>query len=384
MPLGFGYQYQQDGRGGAMGRRAKQPYERFFDEDEHMMRCITPRNDTMRRQLARLAKKGRLVEVGPSLYARPKYWSQLRQDKRALHRIRGLAALHPSWVFCGPSAALVHGLRVSYARVAETHVCVRSGVSVRTCRGIRRYRGSKEQRVCMVDGVRVTTVEETVFDCLRSLPFCEGVAVADSYLRNTGRSRVKLVDMLLSRASMRQHGIDRALYAARLADRRSESGGESIARATIYELGYAMPDLQVEISDPLDGVVAYRADFLWTLPDGSRVAGELDGREKYVNPVMAGSRDVVDVLADERLRESRISASGVTVARFSFADVCDRKRFAKILDCYHVPRKRRPSLRSLVGAHAGLRYVHLPGLISVDGWKADVCLCRPVGLAGCA
>ena len=382
--LRSGYQLKQDEHGRAMGRRAEQPYLQLFDEDERKARCITPRNDTMRRQLARLAKKGLLLEVGPSLYARPEYWEKLKQDKQAMHKIRGLAVLHPDWVFCGPSAALVHGLWVSYSRVAQTHVLVSSGVNTRTCQGIHRYKSSKPLQLSVVDGVRVTSVVQTVFDCLRCLSFPEGVAVADSYLRVSGRNRAELVDALLCQASPRQHGVDRALYAARLADGRSESGGESIARAMIYELGYAMPDLQVEIDDPLDGTAAYRADFLWTLPNGSRVAGELDGREKYTNPVMTDNRDMVDVLADERLRESRIGATGVVVARFSFSDVCNRRRFAKILDCYSIPRVSRPDQHALVGARAGLRYVHLPGALTVGKWNVGICLCHPVGLVGCA
>lgn len=34
------------------------------------------------------------------------------------------------------------------------------------------------------------------------------------------------------------------------ADGRSENGGESVVRAIILELGFAEPDLQVEIEDP--------------------------------------------------------------------------------------------------------------------------------------
>ena len=95
------------------------------------------------------------------------------------------------------------------------------------------------------------------------------------------------------------------------------------------------------MDDPLERRRRYRADFLWTLPDGSQVIGEFDGREKYVNPEMTGGRDVVDVLADERLRESRISACGAPIMRFSYRDVCDRRFFDRLLRTFRIPHVMR-------------------------------------------
>lgn len=66
------------------------------------------------------------------------------------------------------------------------------------------------------------------------------------------------------------------------ADGRSENGGESVVRAIILELGFAEPDLQVEIEDPLNPGTYKRVDYYWLLEDGRAIVGELDGFEKYL------------------------------------------------------------------------------------------------------
>ena len=53
---------------------------------------------------------------------------------------------------------------------------------------------------------------------------------------------------------------------------------------------------------------------------------------------MTSGRSVVDVMADERLRESRMSISGAKVMRFSFADVRNQLFFVHLLETFGVPR----------------------------------------------
>ena len=72
------------------------------------------------------------------------------------------------------------------------------------------------------------------------------------------------------------------------------------------------------------------------------MAGELDGRQKYVDPTMTRGRATVDLLADERLRESRLTRVA-RVVRFSFADVCNADYFERLLDSFRIPR--RPGFR---------------------------------------
>lgn len=125
----------------------------------------------------------------------------------------------------------------------------------------------------------------------------------------------------------------------RFADGNSENGGESFARGVMIEEGFLPPRLQVEIPDPVEPGRMYRVDYLWET-DGGVIVGELDGRDKLADPALRKGKSMADVLRDERTRESRLTATGAKVMRFSFKDVLDRKRFVRMLEAFGVPRCR--------------------------------------------
>lgn len=287
------------------------------------------------RTLSREVARGRFVSPIRGAFADKTTWESLSAIERHLRCMRTLSNRHPNWVFAGFSAALVHGLSVSYSNLKEVQVASFTHATHAPSRGIRRLVIDGDEPVT-IGGIQVTSLARTVYDCLRLTDFRRGLALADSALRVGGLSNDQLLEALNGHSS-RIAGHDRALQTARHADPRSESGGESIARAAMIELGYQLPDLQVWIPDKLGEAPPARVDFLWRLPQRT-VAGELDGREKYVNPEMTNGRDAVDVLRDERLRESRLSAWNIQVMRFSFKDVCNDARFCKILDSFEIPR----------------------------------------------
>lgn len=103
-------------------------------------------------------------------------------------------------------------------------------------------------------------------------------------------------------------------------------------------LGFAVPDLQVECRDPMNPSKVIRVDFYWVLDDGTIIIGELDGRQKYIDPTMTKGKNLIEVLTDERLRESRLSVFGARIVRFSYSDVLDTAYFARLLERYGVPR----------------------------------------------
>ena len=146
-----------------------------------------------------------------------------------------------------------------------------------------------------------------MFDCLAGFETPDALAIADAALRAGGMSPRGLVEFL--RAEFRGHrGVRRAARVATLADARAESGGESIARATMCALGFALPELQVWIEDPVEPGMWFRVDFLWLCADGSIIIGELDGRQKTTRPELMGGRDALRVMQDERLREAHLTA----------------------------------------------------------------------------
>lgn len=305
-------------------------------------RAMVATDRATRQVLRRGMAAGKLVSPAPSVFMRRELWDELSQGDRLLYTMRALRKLHPDWVFASTSAAVAHGLSVSYADMWPVRIAVaRRQYDSTPTKALVRQLVSEDTPV-EVNGLMVTSLKRTCFDCLRELDFCHGLAVADSTLRAGGLSREALV-AALEEMPHNCEGWQHALSTARHADARAESGGESIARGQMIRLGYAVPDLQVAAADLLGEVQGYRADYGWELPDGTTLLGELDGFEKYVNPAMTGDRDAVQVLVDERQRESRISGSGVRVMRFRFDDAIDDQRFRKILDAYGVPRAQGAS-----------------------------------------
>lgn len=308
--------------------------KRLIDAHEEG-RCLTPRSSLDANRLRRACRRGDILAPAQQVYALPELWDTLGPLKRELYTIRALSKLHPDWVFASVSAAIVYGLYVSNRLLGKTHVLTDPHTHSRSSKAIERHviPGITPQ---IVDDVPVTPLMRTAFDCMRTSDFRASLAIADSVLRLSSMSREDLVNEF-GQYDRRHRGMSNALAVAALADGRSENGGESTARAVMIEQGFMIPSLQVEVPDPVDSKNTFRVDFLWKLGN-SNVIGELDGREKYRNPQMTGGRDAVDVLADERLRESHLSGTGAKVMRFSFSDVLDTPRFCKLLTSYGIPR----------------------------------------------
>ena len=131
---------------------------------------------------------------------------------------------------------------------------------------------------------------------------------------------------------------------ARYADGRSENGGESIVRAVIIELGFDVPELQVEVDDPMRPGASRKVDFYWQLPDGRAVILELDGLKKYYADTVLeserGAREVARRFAEERLRESHINLTGATVLRASFSQATNEDYLFRLLVRAGVPLDR--------------------------------------------
>lgn len=297
--------------------------------------CLTARSDQQRRWLMELCGEGLLAMPDRDCFAEKVEWDKLDPAQRAEVRMRTICSSRPSCVFCGISAAHMLGLPIPYRALSRLHYCIPGDDHSRQliC-GVQHTMGKVDSVI--VRGVRTTTLEQTVTDCLCHLDFASGLAVADSYLRITGETTSQLLARLEKYS--RHRGIKQARFVAQFADPRSESWGESIARATFIELGYQIPDLQVEIPNLVEWGRVYRVDYLWKLPRGKLVAGEFDGKEKYEAPEMTQGRTALEVMSDERVRESRISAAGVTVMRMNFRDVLDLEKMDRVLSLYGVPR----------------------------------------------
>ena len=276
-----------------------------------------------------------VVKIRCGLYARAAYWDVLTKTQRYIHLLRSLQDQHPEWVFCMQSAAAAHGLPVPHAHMNRVHLATYSGThGVRE--DVARHRITMRE-VTIASNLRVTPLLRTGFDCARVFDFGHGLAICDALLRRLGWSPKQLVSAFQSipgRHRLRQQ----ALYAASHANALSESTGESMARAAMIELGFAVPELQVEVARPLEPNRTYRIDFCWTLQDGSRVFGEFDGNVKYEDPRLLKGRSAARVLASEQHRESQLMLLGAPMLRLCYRDIMDPARLASILSSYGIPR----------------------------------------------
>lgn len=319
-----------------MGRKAIAEYERQLKTAEFDRTCLVTSDANERRHFNHMVEKGVMVAPMRGMYARTGYWEGLSYDVQHLHMVKALAKKHPDWVFSHYTAALIHGMYVSFYDLAQIHR-VAEHVSGHSSKQICCH-VSDEVEIEEVDGLHVTSFEQTAFDCLCELDCKQALAIVDSCCRIRGLEPFDFRDILDARAPGDLGKIDAARFAFEYANPKSESGGESVARATMIKLGYEVPELQVEIPDYIDEGNTYRVDFLWKLPDGVMIAGEMDGHEKYVNKEMTGGKDVEEVLIEERNRESHINAHRIPVMRISYADMVNEARFKKILEAFGVPR----------------------------------------------
>lgn len=299
--------------------------------------CLVADSRSDSRRLRKACERGDVISPAKGVFALPEIWKELKPRAREWQKLQGLGMLHPDWVFTHASAAVLHGLYVSYRLMGTVHVATERRSWKRNKESVRRHMVEGD-RTARIGHATATSITRTAFDCLRTYDFRCALAIADSTLRFGDITQDQLTHAIEA-YNYRNRGAWRAAGVVPWANPLSENGGESIARAVMIEEGFEVPELQVEIPSPTNSEDMYRVDFYWHLINGD-VAGELDGREKYRNPEMTGGRDVVDVLADERLRESRLTGANAKVLRFSMADVMNPRQFHHLLLSFGVPDGR--------------------------------------------
>lgn len=247
------------------------------------------------------------MRVRRGAYADAGTWTRIGPDGRYRALVGAAARLVPGGVFSHHSAAVMHRLPTIDGWPDKVHQTVpRSGGGRSTARTIRHTVQGDIPSV-VIDGVTVTTLERTVVDLACVAPFGLAVAVADCALRR-GVERAALLGELASRVGSR--GVARASNVLQFANPLAESPGESLMRATMHQLGFPVPALQVALRDAggLIGVV----DFLW---EAQSLIGEFDGMVKYHREEYRNGGSAEDVLVQEKLREDRLRATGRGMTR---------------------------------------------------------------------
>ena len=84
---------------------------------------LTPSSHAEEVLLRRRLAKGELASPFRGMYGRRDAFETASVRERAIRTIRTLGLLHPNWVFCGYSAAVVHGLQVPNTVLDAVHYC---------------------------------------------------------------------------------------------------------------------------------------------------------------------------------------------------------------------------------------------------------------------
>lgn len=240
-----------------------------------------------RADLDRAVAAGDVVRDGRGRYALP----AVEEDLRAAARLGGVLSL--------TSAALRHGWAVKTVPT-RPHVTVSRGrkIPVRPpVAQVHRAELGREQ----VDGL-TTSVETTLRDCLRRLPFDEALCVADSARREGVEQGV--LDRIAEAA--RGPGSAQARRVARLCSPRAANPFETVTRAIAYDV----PGLSVRAQVPIvEGDFHARPDLV---DERLRIVIEADSFEWH------GKRSA---LASDARRYNRLVVAGWMVLRFTYEDV---------------------------------------------------------------
>jgi very-short-patch-repair endonuclease len=263
-------------------------------------------------QIQRLTGRGTLRSLRTGVYAPAALADSVAGDQAAAHLLQVAAAIAASRsrvVGSHRSAAIVHGLSLIGpplpGRVELTRTPGDQGSRSRRPGILLHVAALPAAHVIRYRAVPMTSVGRTVVDLARTLPFAEGVAVADSALRTGQATAEELASVLMQ--CPRWPGSQRARRVMAFADPRAESALESISRAAFHVLGLPAPELQASIGH--DGEVVGRVDFLWR---EHRTIAEADGALKYTEP----ARALAQLNRDARLREA-----GFEVVHFTWPEI---------------------------------------------------------------
>ncbi|MCL2535009.1 MAG: hypothetical protein FWE39_12675 [Nocardiaceae bacterium] len=263
----------------------------------------------------RSARRSRdLLAIRPGAYVRKDDLAAL--DSIAQHRLAVLAAGNAARdvVISHVSAAVLHGITVWNVPLARVHSTIgrATGGRITTRRHVHTARLGADD-LTTVDGLVATTPARTIVDLARTVPFESAVVSGDHAL---AAGIVTAVELGIALSTCRgRRGSAQAARAVAFMDGRSESVGESRSRVLIHRMRLPAPDLQRKIADE-KGVIG-RVDFLF---EHEHVVGEFDGLGKYTEHLRPGQSSEQAVI-DEKLREDRIRATGLGVARWGWREL---------------------------------------------------------------
>jgi len=328
-------------------------------ENMSMPRLILPsdlqKEGQDRRNLVELSNKGELIRLRRGVYVKSGEWLELRPlQQYGLQALAFQQLTSRQPVFCDATAALLWGLWI-IGTPQRLHVATEVTAGGRSRNGVQRHVGSTTEGIAQCGPFLLTDKLSTTLRLIRTLAFPHAVAICDSSLR-APESRyvfnqftppgaellprdplwqstypqgpalrredlVAAAEELPARAAR-----NRALAVINFASPLSGSAGESLSRAKMHQFGFPAPVLQKHFR-LRDGSDAY-VDFWFEEP---RVAGEFDGKGKYLREDWGGGLSIQERVLREKSREDQIRAQKVGFVRWEWKEMMNRERFIYLL-----------------------------------------------------
>lgn len=253
------------------------------------------------------AARGELFRVRHGVYAGAEWWTGLKPHERYHQRVAAAGLVFTDAIFMRESAAVLHELPI-FGEPRDIHIFDPDRRSTKRYGDVVVHAAQGARNVAAIGSVFVTDLLATVVDTARHLPPAYALAVADAALRR-GMPREQLRAWSSDDANRRNERLLRWVWD--FADSRAESAGESVSRAVISWLGFAVPVLQQVFT--YEGITD-RSGFWWPKV---RAIGESDGYGKYV---ALTAQAAVEGVVKDKVREDRLRRYSDGFARWDWSD----------------------------------------------------------------
>lgn len=258
------------------------------------------------------AVHGPWVVVRRGVYVERGVWEE-RDEYDGAARLRDRAvhlSMRTQHLMSHDSAARALGIPLLRTAPELAHVTREGVMGTRTERGVKHHLTRLPQLACeVVDGLPLTTAARTAVDVAREHGLHQGVIACDHVL-NRGFHRAALENELLTMWCWPHVTVAKA--AVELADAGAESIGESLTRLLVRELGIGVVHTQFPVRT--------RSGVAWIdMRVGCHLV-EFDGRLKFRGTGHGGvaTRNVEDVVWDERRRQAEVCAEGLGMSRVTW------------------------------------------------------------------
>lgn len=302
------------------------------------------------RDIERAVAGGDMHRVRRNHYFDGQEWAQLwRESRHAAEVLSAIAEMRGgAGVVSHASAAVIHGLPLFQHRQDAVEVTIAAALASATAGGVRRHRDRiAREDIALVQNVRCTSLERTVFDVMRTTSPETAIACADAALRSVAATSGRQEDAataedwrarmrLRARAATGARGIRQARQLIELANGGADRPGESVTRLRLSRLGFPRARCQVPIDAPNGG--SFWVDLA---VDATKTFIEFDGEGKYLDPARRAGIPLETVLLREKQREDWIrGVTGWRLVRVSSEHIASDGALAARLAAFgvHPPR----------------------------------------------